>query len=142
MAVSCVKSVNSLAQFKTLLYLCTEFETQAFINPQNKRDMEEYQATREEIINLINKFDDSTDNGKWSINEVAKIAYCESICNGVLELERNNKFDALQTIYAKFNGNIEQVYDAYSALTAPRILSGELDLAQCKEVFGYIQDEL
>lgn len=104
--------------------------------------MEEYNATKKEVIDLINKFDETTDDGKWSLNEVAKQVYCESICNGVLFLEQNEQYDLLDNIYGRFNSNIEQLDDTFSVLTSPRILSGELDLSQCVEVMSYVQDEL
>ncbi len=104
--------------------------------------MEEYNATKKEVIDLINNFDETTDDGRWSLNEVAKQAYCESICYGVLFLEQNEQYDLLDNIYGRFNSNIEQLDDTFSVLTSPRILSGELDLSQCVEVMSYVQDEL
>lgn len=138
-----VKSVNFLACVENYTYLCTRNQTTNIYQPtKTKRDMEEYHATKEEVINLINKFDETTTDGKIALNEVAKQAYCESICNGVIFLEEAEQYDLLDAIYAKFNGNIEQLDDIFSVLTSPRILSGELDLEQCREVYGYVQTEL
>ena len=99
-------------------------------------------ATKEEVIGLIKTFNENTVDGDISLNEVAKQAYCEAICNGVLTLNENDQWDRLDTVYAKFNGNVMQVDDSFSILTAPRILGGELDLEQCREVYGYVKTEL
>ena len=102
--------------------------------------MEEYNAKKNEIAILLNDL-----NEQESINEIYKAALCEWVCEKVCalsETDTDQAADALQEIFAKFNGNIEQVDDAFERLTAPRILSGELSLAQLVELKGYISDAI
>ena len=100
----------------------------------------EYNAKKNEIAILLNDL-----NEQESINEIYKAALCEWVCEKVSalsETDTDQAADALQEIFAKFNGNIEQVFDAFELLTAPRILSGELSLEQLVELKGYISDAI
>lgn len=100
-----------------------------------------YHATKEEVIDLINGLDTDTLDGIVSLNEVAKQAYCENICNEVTEMESDDEWERLK---AYVNENYSTTVrgsglELYELLTTPRILSGELDLPQIRDIYNYIK---
>lgn len=100
-----------------------------------------YHATKEEVIDLINGLDTDTLDGRVSLNEVAKQAYCEVICNEVNKMESDDEWERLS---AYINENYSTVVqgsglELYDLLTSPRILSGELDLTQIRDIYNYIK---
>ena len=110
-------------------------------------EKDEYKATKGEISVLLNELNDQI-----SVNEVMKSALCEWICEKVTAIDEacdnNNEqvaeqaSESLQTIFSRFNGSICQVDDAFTILTSPRILSGECDLKQLREIKFFVSEEI
>lgn len=110
-------------------------------------EKDEYKATKGEISVLLNELNDQV-----SVNEVMKSALCEWICEKVTAIDEacdneseqviEQATESLQTIFSRFNGSICQVDDAFTILTSPRILSGECDLKQLREIKDFISTEI
>ena len=98
-----------------------------------------YHATAQEVIDLIEGFSKQGEVGMVSLNETAKYAYCESICNSVVKMQ-DNDWERLAA-YIKENhkgiaggGN----GDIFAILNSPRLLSGELSLPQIRDIWNFI----
>lgn len=98
-----------------------------------------YDATAQEVINLIEGFSKQGEEGRVSLNETAKQAYCEAICNSVSKMPDDDWVRLSDYIKENFKSIVRGGNgDIYTILTSPRLLSGELSLPQIRDIWNFI----
>lgn len=101
--------------------------------------MDNYHATAQEVIDLIEGFSKQGGEGRVSLNETAKYAYSESVSNSVMVMPDNDWVRLSDYINENYNTVVQgSGLDPYELLTSPRILSGELSLPQIKDIWNFI----
>jgi hypothetical protein len=99
-----------------------------------------YHATVQEVVDLIESFSKQGVDGVVSLNEAAKYAYSESICNSVAKMEDDDEWQRLKAYVTEKYSTLVQAsgLELYELLTSPRILSGELSLPQIRDIWYFI----
>jgi hypothetical protein len=98
-----------------------------------------YHATAQEVIDLIEGFSKQGEEGRVSLNETAKQAYSEAICNSVAKMPDNDWERLSAYIKENFKGIARGGNgDIFTILKSPRILSGELSLPQIRDIWNFI----
>lgn len=98
-----------------------------------------YHATTQEVIDLIEGFSKQGEEGRVSLNETAKQAYCEAICNSVAKMQDKDWERLSAYIKENFKGIVNGGNgDIFTILNSPRFLSGELSLPQIRDIWNFI----
>ena len=101
-----------------------------------------YQASKEDIAEILGMFYPHRDEDQSSLSEIAKFACYQKVCNEVLRFKHYNQNRRLGKVYAKVRELNSSIENPSVVLTSARLLSDVLDMDACFNLIDFVEREM